>query len=448
MASRDRRFARNIGTRRHVAAFAVWSALAFLLWMAHPASAADTNWSGVQALSSDYTVNAGDRLIIAPGTRIQVAARAECPTGTADNETLPDCWEIIVRGELLADDPTGGAIVFSSNGTPSDWGGIAIRDGGKATLRGVTIRDAKVGVLADDAHGTAESPNVNIAFSSFDNNQYHAIWASGESHSAIANNLLRDHPAQLDGSVIKIYTSGDASTVVKNNLIFDNQEAGITVQDCSPSIVNNTFIGGEYGLFLKGSTALPDVRNNIFSEYTFFGIGCDAGFLGNPDPIVEFNNVHSTAATSKPIGFGDDYWQPCGLDCPTTESNPSACGAFTGGANISTGGAGLFVDAAQHDYMLPVGSPSVDAGDPNLQYTDASWVVGNGNENRNDQGAYGGPGASPRAGAAVPLLSAAAAALSLGAIGRRLRTRRMSARSPGAGSTGRWRALFSFRQTA
>jgi hypothetical protein len=122
----------------------------------------------------------------------------------------------------------------------------------------------------------------------------------------------------------------------------------------SCEFVNNTVDGGYRGLALSGPSAV--VKNNIIANLTGYGI---SGLL--PSSELDYN----------------DFWQ----------NNPNHLGVSSGSHSISLDP--MFTDPAEGDYRLLLGSPCIDAGDPDSLYNDDDST-------RNDMGAL------PRGGFGIP----------------------------------------------
>ncbi len=141
---------------------------------------------------------------------------------------------------------------------------------------------------------------------------------------------------------------------------------GILLVDGTVSAVNVTLAGDDAsnggGLYASGSSTASVWNSIIANAGTGVGVLVDAGssYSGG------YSNVYGNA--------GGDY---SGTTDPTgTSGNISSDPAFTA---LSDDG-----DHTNDDVSLGFGSPSVDAGDPDLVYADADGTA-------NDQGAFGGP---------------------------------------------------------
>ena len=93
---------------------------------------ADETWSGTQYIYGDVTVPAGITLTVLPGTQVIV-------NGTADSG-----FTIDIKGSLNITDSGRTVSFVSSSGQAGSWKGIYLE--GRATLDGVTVKDAERGL--------------------------------------------------------------------------------------------------------------------------------------------------------------------------------------------------------------------------------------------------------------------------------------------------------------
>jgi hypothetical protein len=117
------------------------------------------------------------------------------------------------------------------------------------------------------------------------------------------------------------------------------------------TLANVTVADNGSGVVLNN--ALSRVENSLIIGNTYSGLAA-----GSVSPVTRYNDVwgNGTNYTGLTPGLGDLSLDP------------------------------RFVDPGQGDYRLQIGSPVVDAGDPNALFNDRDG-------SRNETGAYGGPGA-------------------------------------------------------
>ncbi|UCE66059.1 MAG: right-handed parallel beta-helix repeat-containing protein [Candidatus Zixiibacteriota bacterium] len=160
-----------------------------------------------------------------------------------------------------------------------------------------------------------------------------------DSQADIKNNRIDRNTARTGGG---IYVDGDLGAMIENNIIYLNitykSGAGIYCGS-DASIINNTITGnisGNGGGGIVNWYSAPTVKNNIF-----WGNVADFSYqiyaIGNPIPLVTFCDVQ---------------------------------GGWAGQGNIDENP--LFVNSAGDNYNICLGSPCIDAGDPDLLDPDST----------------------------------------------------------------------------
>jgi hypothetical protein len=150
---------------------------------------------------------------------------------------------------------------------------------------------------------------------------------------------------------------------VRNNLMAFNPGDAIYIEDTNPQLINNTVafnvMGGDdsdFGIFVDGDEQ-PYIHNSIVYRNgggDLENAWASYSLIGDEDPPMGWGNV-----TGDPIfDFSPDLF------------------------------------AFDHNFRLRLGSPAIDAGDPEAVFNDPDG-------SRNDMGAYGGPGAG-RIGSLLP----------------------------------------------
>jgi hypothetical protein len=157
----------------------------------------------------------------------------------------------------------------------------------------------------------------------------------------------------LDPGSASIFFSTEEWTLISNNLIVDNEGDGIIAYASDYDIINNTIYGNDgWGIILWG---ISNVKNNIIAQNSG-GISGQPGFKAT----VAYNNVWNNSS------MGDYAFVP----------SPG-----TGELNVDP----LFVDPMIFDFHLQPTSPSIDTGDPVLDYSREPQPNGE----RINMGAYG-----------------------------------------------------------
>ncbi len=143
------------------------------------------------------------------------------------------------------------------------------------------------------------------------------------------------------------------------NAIIENAVVGVHLHSGHAEIINNTFVNNSWsGIMVRGSN--PTIKNNIIVN-SGYGINVDAA---TSSPAISYNDL---------FGNNLSYWDQ--LAGTTYTPSPG-----TGEISLDP----LLVSLACNFRQLGVGSPAVDAGDPDSGYDDTDG-------SRNDMGARGGP---------------------------------------------------------
>jgi hypothetical protein len=143
-----------------------------------------------------------------------------------------------------------------------------------------------------------------------------------------------------------------SSLTITHNIIANHSDSAIAAVHSTLSIINNVLANnGGSGIHLIASCNAT-IKNNIIVNNAMFGI------VGDPSSsaIIDYNDIWNNI---------DNYIE------------------FSAGPHdISVDP--MFADASGGDYHLQLGSPCIDAGDPDPQYSDPDG-------SRNNMGVFGGP---------------------------------------------------------
>lgn len=173
--------------------------------------------------------------------------------------------------------------------------------------------------------------------------------------SNVADIVIRDNTFHdnipIGGNNIEVISCSSTKAYITRNVFYNNGGIGCVGLRSGANnslIINNTFDGNERGLFSISGGGI--VLNNIISNSLDYGIvGSASDFT-----TLDYNDVWNNNV---------NYWN----------------GVSAGTYDISTDP--LYMDEATHDYQLDVGSPCIDAGDPDVAYIDPDG-------SRNDMGAF------------------------------------------------------------
>ena len=227
-------------------------------------------------------------------------------------------------------------IIFTSgnqNPKPGDWRYIDLNYG-TGIFEYCEIHYSDQGILNTRNNENLEQPiTVRKCFFTNNNGAVHT-----ESDAEITNNIVIGHP---DGSGIEsgIFVRTAESLKVSNNTVVDCI-CGLYIRDCAPVVTNNIFYNCTYG-----------IRMAKFFTGIFY-------------PEITYNNV---------CNFTDCFSD---LGKYTTSNN----NGYPSDIYYNIFCDPMFVGPENGDYRLTLGSPCIDAGNPDLQDADGSI---------SDIGAYG-----------------------------------------------------------
>lgn len=177
-----------------------------------------------------------------------------------------------------------------------------------------------------------------------------AIWNTN-GHVEVQN-------CRLTGNNVGLFTwcfePGCGAVVTMTNSILDhNARAAVDANEYGiHRLINNTIVANGTGVILNNPAS--QLENSIVVHNT------GAGVVGSRAPLLRYNDVWGNGSNYQNVDAGEG---DISVD-PQFENEPGG------------------------DYRVSVGSPSLDAGNPDSAYSDR-------NGGRNDLGAYGGPLALP-----------------------------------------------------
>jgi len=232
-------------------------------------------------------------------------------------------------------------------GTPSQWGDPVVRfeegsDG--AVLDGFTITggstDAGSGLLIANG-GSALVANCVIT-----GNQATQGWAGGvwvtNVDATIRNSLIAEN---VGGGIDVNPDFGPAHLTLEDSILANNDNVGINVNGTFADLTNvlvASNIGTGVSVMLGGEVA---IQNSTFSDNYDYGICGDSSSTMTVRNSIVWGNTEGNLSCT-------------GGACTVTYSDVE--GGWPGTGNIDADP--WFVDAANGDYHLQVGSPCIDAG--------------------------------------------------------------------------------------
>lgn len=207
----------------------------------------------------------------------------------------------------------------------------------------------------------------------------------------IRQNRIQDNGDSTTSTGISLI--GESTALVEHNVISGNSSGGLFIAGDSQATIRNNIIvrNGDSGIYRSGR--LTDrlttyiINNVIDSNGT--EPGGRSGIMTFSDDVISNNIISNNGADNANAGLsvgiyvGGHGWTPT-VSLLYNNVSFNYQGPYTG---VSTG-IGNIVDvdpqfeAPTDNYNLQAGSPSINAGDPDLYDSDCS---------RSDQGAYGGP---------------------------------------------------------
>lgn len=211
----------------------------------------DATWSGIVHLNGDVLVQPGATLTIAPGTRVEVRARADGIGGGKNRERV----ELIVAGRLLAEGGPGkGRILFTSDGTEprmGDWSGIVLRnprEGSRLTFCLIEYAHKGVSVLG----GAPEIGDCEIRY-----NEYAGISCEVRARPRIINSNITANG--FAGVVSEL-----ASAPVLERTIITQNEIGVAVFDRSEADLGRA--APEAGQSHGANYLFNNFESNIYNQ--------------------------------------------------------------------------------------------------------------------------------------------------------------------------------------
>ena len=241
-------------------------------------------------------------------------------------------------------------------GNQAESGGGGITASGSGTIENCVVSNNS-GDFGAGISGPMSGTIMNCAILNNSGRQGGGIYSFGGADPTITNCTISGNSASEEGGGIKCHES---SATITNCIISGNsarEGGGIRCSRASPTITNCT-ITGNTGLETGGGIYTRETPAPIIKNSILWGNEAPQGheiYVWSGHPGVSYSDVQGG-------------W--------SGEGNVDADPLFAGG----------------DEYRLDTGSPCVDAGDPDPSYVDACLPPSLGAE-RNDMGAYGGPGA-------------------------------------------------------
>ncbi|MBP9854974.1 MAG: right-handed parallel beta-helix repeat-containing protein, partial [Candidatus Omnitrophica bacterium] len=146
--------------------------------------------------------------------------------------------------------------------------GVTVKFGANS---GLTIGNGSTSTGALDARGTANEP---IVFTSNAASPTAGSWNNIDFNWTNASQTFVDHAVvEYGGSDYSEAFDVNVPITITNSIFRNNDGNGIFVNNSSPTITNNTFVGNtSYAVRINGTTAAPVLRNNTYGANGASGI--------------------------------------------------------------------------------------------------------------------------------------------------------------------------------
>ena len=352
----------------------------------------------------------GDLVLVAPGTYWEnINFKGKAVTVRSDVDGDPETYDISPETTIIDANNSGIAVLFNRGETEeSVLDGLTIRNGNSdrgggiytfsssPTIMNCLITSNSVEESGGGVYCSSSSSPLILDCSITDNRSVHSdgggMFCSSSSFPEIRNCTIRGNWAQDSGGGIYIDSS---DPFIANCTISSNESGfnggGIYCNSSSPAIMNCLISGnntGAYGGGICCYDSSPTIMNCTITENRAWSLGPgifgDIGFGGG----IYSNAGSFPKVRNSIVWFNDAEYFPGIFPAAVLVTYSDVQGGWPGTGNIDADP--LFVGFGEGH--LREGSPCIDTGNPHTLYSDLCIPPSMGTE-RNDMGAYGGPGA-------------------------------------------------------
>jgi hypothetical protein len=285
--------------------------------------------------------------------------------------------------------PTITNSTFTNNFANVDGGGMYNRSSSSPTITNSTFANNDAGSLGGGMFNFSSSPTItNSTFANNNADMDGGGMVNSSSSPNITNSTFANNNADYGGGM---YNYNSSSPTITNSTFTNNNASdggGMNNESSSPNITNSTFANNNAsdGGGMSNSSSSPTITNSTFTNNNAASRGGGmSNYYSSPNitnSTFTNNNAGSGGgmdnySSSSPIITNTIIWNNGSSEISNFNSTPifknsiikSSGGSSSwntaygtdNGANLDTDP--LFVDAANGDYRVHLGSPAINAGD-------------------------------------------------------------------------------------
>ena len=255
----------------------------------------DVSWWGDIHMTGDVVVPDSVRLLVVPGTTVDVSADSDSEAAGRDTALC----ELIVEGELYCVGDDQGAIAFRSDASVAaagEWYGVALEAGSVCTLASASLSDAYKSLWAIDP------TSLDVEDASFLNQDVIGV------HLQSCDDATFVVDCTITGADIGV-RADTCATYVSGNAISDVDDYGILVYDDEGSVFRANDIdlpssGGVVGIYVEDSSSAVKVNKNVIDLPDTTGTGIEIYNVASLAARVDSNRIDGPGAGSSSVNRG------------------------------------------------------------------------------------------------------------------------------------------------